>query len=70
MDIAKISYHWDMQGDTSGWYVTARDSSGQIVDDSEKVWFPVEVDEFTAEQSEELTAALAAAFPGVEISAR
>lgn len=47
--------------DNHGTYVTVSED-GEIVSDSEKVSFPVDVD-----QAEDLAAELEAAFPGAEI---
>lgn len=64
-----LSYYWDEQfGVKPGWYVELRDAEGTVEDDSMKVWFPVDVDEFTEDQETELVAALREAFPDAEIS--
>lgn len=66
-----VQYWWDSQDpQNTGWYVRVQDERGQTMDDSMKVWFPVEVEEFSEDQAEELAAALREAFPEAKIEAR
>lgn len=66
----QIQYWWDDQDpQNAGWYAREM-QDGEFRDDSMKVWFPVEVDEYDQDQSEDLAAALAEAFPDAEIVAR
>ncbi|MBA2883070.1 hypothetical protein HNR65_003427 [Desulfosalsimonas propionicica] len=64
-----IYCHWDTQGDTVGWYCEVTEN-GMTVDDSMKAWFPVNVDDFTADQADALEKALVENFPGHEITIR
>ena len=69
--IAKVEYWWDDQDSSNaGWYARTRDENGDERDDSMKVWFPVEVDEYDEDQGDELAEALQEAFPDAEIVAR
>lgn len=66
-----VHYWWDSQDpQNAGWYVRVQDETGRTMDDSMKVWFPVDVEEFGEDQAEELAAALREAFPEAKIEAR
>lgn len=66
-----VQYWWDDQDpQNAGWYVRVQDERGQTMDDSMKVWFPIEVDEFGQGQAEDLAQALREAFPEAKIEAR
>lgn len=66
----KIEYRWDeIDPANPGWYAVSYDASGEVIDDSMKIWWPVDVDEFGADQGDELGAALRKAYPGAEIVA-
>jgi hypothetical protein len=64
-DITRVTYRWDDQdGVGAGWY--CQSFAGCVfVDDSQKVWYPVSVDDY-AEQAE-LVASLKKVFPNAEI---
>ena len=63
--IVRVEYYWDAQpGVDAGWYARTVTACGSHADDSQKIWFPVYVDEFTADDESGLRSALAAAFPG------
>lgn len=65
-----VQYWWDAQDpQNSGWYARVLDERGRETDDSMKVWFPVEVDEFGEDQADELDQALREAFPQAKIEA-
>jgi hypothetical protein len=72
-DVTTLLYHWDDQpGVTPGWYVEAlawdeEESVDRFVDDSMKVWFPVDTDDYDESQEESLVSALREEFPGAEI---
>lgn len=69
-EITRVTYRWDDQpGVEPGWYCESWDGD-RMVDDSQKVWFPVTVDDFGRDQAGELADALREAFPGAEIVAR
>lgn len=69
-DVSRVRYWWDdRQGVEAGWYCETYDADGDLRDDSQKVWFPVSVDEFAHNQADELEAALKEAFPGAELEA-
>lgn len=66
--ITRVGGYWDDQpGVEPGWYLMAFDRDGDMVDDSQKVWFPVTADNFGRGDRKGLTAALREAFPGAEI---
>ena len=64
--VARVTYRWDDQsGVEPGWYCQSYDAEGECLADSQKIWWPIEVDDY--ETAEDLAAALAEAFPGAEI---
>lgn len=70
-DPKTLRLYWDNQaGVEPGWYceVLRRDSEGDLrhEDDSMKVGFSVDLDEFTRDQEDEVRAALLEEFPGAE----
>ena len=67
-DITKITCRWDDQpGVEPGWYCESYDDEGELRDDSQKVWFGVQVDEYTEDDRSGLIAALKEAYPNAEI---
>lgn len=65
--IIKVIAHWDDQDpQNEGWYAMSYDADGER-DDSMKIYFPVNVDDFGPDEADELHDALAEAFPGAEI---
>lgn len=67
--VTRVTYRWDDQpGVEPGWYCESFDSGGPR-DDSQKVWFPVRVDDFGESEGPELAGALQAAFPGADVVA-
>lgn len=67
--ITRVTYRWDDQpGVTPGWYAETWDDR-RIIDDSQKVWFPVTVDDYGHDQEGALRDALCEAFPGADIEA-
>ena len=66
--ITRVTVRWDDQaGVEPGWYCESW-SGRDMIDDSQKIWFPVVVDSFDHDEAEELEAALTEAFPGAEIA--
>lgn len=66
--IATVEYWWDNQDPShAGWYARTRYEDGVEGDDSMKIWFPVEVDQFGEDDGDELAEALQEAFPDAEI---
>jgi hypothetical protein len=67
-NITRVRYYWDAQtGAEGGWYTMGYDADGGEADDSQKVWFPVDVDSYDRSQADDLEAALREAFPDAEI---
>ena len=65
--ITRVTCRWDDQpGVEPGWYCESWNGD-TMIDDSQKVWFPVSVDDYGRDQTGELTAALVEVFPGAEI---
>ena len=63
-----LRYWWDSQyPDNTGWYVEALDSEGQFLCDSQKIWYPVDTDDFGQDEEAELVEALKAEFPDATI---
>jgi hypothetical protein len=54
----QIDLRWD-----NGWYVCVFDESGDVLVDSQKIWFPVDLDEFTLDERKDVIAALSEAYP-------
>lgn len=66
--ITRVTCRWDDQpGVNPGWYCESHDADGRV-DDSQKVWFPVSVDDYGHDEADDLRAALAEAFPAAEIT--
>jgi hypothetical protein len=67
--ITKVTAWWDDPQSPSveaGWYCEGWNGT-QMICDSQKIWFPVDVDVFDEDQVNELQAALREAFPGATI---
>jgi hypothetical protein len=65
--VVRVDCHWDTDGDTEGWYCQALRADGTCVEDSMKMWFPVDVDDFNEHQGDKLARALKRAYRGAEI---
>lgn len=66
--IAEIEYWWDTQdASNAGWYARAFDAAGDIIDDSSKVWWRVDMDEYAEDDLESLGEALRDAYPEAEV---
>jgi hypothetical protein len=66
-EITRVTYRWtDQTGVTPGWYCETW-SGSQMVDESQKVWFPVDVEDFLKEEEAQLVESLREAFPEAEI---
>lgn len=64
----RVVAQWDTQDASNvGWHAIAYDSAGEVVLDSVKILFPVDVDSFGREQASELLTALLDAYPGAEV---
>lgn len=65
--ITAVTVRWDDQaGVEPGWY--AESYAGELVaGDSQKIWFPVRVDDFGEDEADDLAEALREAFPQAEI---
>lgn len=65
-DPVMLKYWWDTADPRNpGWFVeyVGSGSGEHVVEDSMKVWFPVDVDQFGKHQEEDLLYALRSAFP-------
>ena len=68
--ITRVTYRWDDQpGVTPGWYCESW-AGDEMIDDSQKIWFPVDAEDFAQGQAGDLEAALRNAFPSAEIVAQ
>jgi hypothetical protein len=66
-EITKVTCRWDDQpGVQPGWYCETW-IGDTLVDDSQKVWFPVNVDDYGRDETAELKSALREGFPEAEI---
>lgn len=67
--ITRLRCKWDNRpGVEPGWYIETFDGGGNFAGDSQKVWFPVQVDEFGPDQEAALVEALREAFPSSDIT--
>jgi hypothetical protein len=65
-----IRAYWDEQdADNVGWYAMQIDENGTVLDDSQKIWWPVSLD-YERDEAAEVEAALRAEFPGATIEMR
>ena len=63
-----VEYRYDVVDiDNCGWYVARIGANGNVIEDSQKLWFPVDVDGYDDE--DDLAAALREAFPGATVRA-
>ena len=68
IDAHTLTVYWDAHDRAQpGWYIEVRDESGDIVVDSMKIWFPVEVDWYGEDDKADLVADLREAYPGATI---
>lgn len=66
-EITKVTVRWDDQaGVEPGWYCESW-AGETMIDDSQKVWFPVQVDSFGQDERSDLIVALKEAFPAAKI---
>lgn len=66
-DVTRVTYRWDDQpGIDAGWYCQSFEGN-EYMDDSQKVWFPVSVDDYGEDEAGEMVEALQEAFPNAEI---
>ena len=65
-----ITAHWDTQGDTYGWYAIREREDGSCIDDSVKVWWPVDLDDYTEDDSAAVESALRTEWPDATIEVR
>ena len=66
-DITRVECRWDDQDcNNEGWYCETW-CEDEFCDDSQKIWFPVQVDEFDGADGKQLREALAEAFRNAEI---
>ena len=73
MNSKQIYYMWDTTDpQNEGWYfeVLQMNSDGysEVVDDSQKIWCPVDTEDFGAHQEAELVEAILDAYPGYTVS--
>ena len=67
-NIRKIEMRWDVPGfDNDAWYAAAYDANGNLVDDSEKVGFEVDVESYGVSEQEEVISELQRYYPLAEI---
>lgn len=67
IDVTRVTYRWDDQpGVEEGWYCQSF-TGGKFMGDSQKVWFPVDVNDYDEDEEDELVEALQEAYPGAEI---
>lgn len=69
--VVKVEAFWDAQDpENEGWYARTYRADGYEGDDSQKISFPVDLDGYARDDRDEVHAALAEAFPGVEVEVR
>lgn len=52
----------------TGWYGEVRNEQGDVIDDTMKVWFLVDVDQYGRQEGYALQEALEQAYPGYQIT--
>ena len=68
IDAHTLTVYWDSHDRAHpGWYVEVRDGYGDIIVDSLKIWFALEVDWYGENQEVELIADLREAYFGATI---
>ena len=66
-DVTRVTYKWDDRpGVEAGWYCQSFEG-GKFMDDSQKVWFPIDTDNYDEDEEDELVEALQEAYPNAEI---
>jgi hypothetical protein len=66
-EITRVVCRWDdTPGISPSWYCQSW-IGGELIDDSQKVWFPVNVDCFLHSEDKELKGVLSEAFPNAAI---
>jgi hypothetical protein len=70
MNISTIEYYWDDQeGVTPGWFARAKNNENEVVTDSMKIGFPLDLELYDHNEENELMDALKDEFPEAEIVA-
>lgn len=63
-----VAYWWAAKDpDNPGWYAVGKNAIGEVVDDSEKIWFRVDVRSFDQHGVSELYDALSDAYPDADV---
>jgi hypothetical protein len=66
-EITHVTVRWDDQaGVEPGWYCESF-VGRELIDDSQKIWFPVQVDNYSRDEFSGLKQALQEEFPNAEI---
>lgn len=66
-EITRVTVRWDEQeGCEPGWYCQSW-AGKEYRDDSQKIWWPIDTDEYAETDAEDLADALQDAFPNAEI---
>ncbi len=66
-DVTRVTYRWDDRpGVEAGWYCQSFEGF-RFMDDSQKVWFLIDVDDYDEDEEDELVEALQEAYPNAEI---
>jgi len=66
-DVTRVTYRWDDRpGVEAGWYCQSFEGA-KFMDDSQKVWFLVDVDDYDEDEEDALVEALQEAYPSAEI---
>jgi hypothetical protein len=59
----KVNARYEKYGDTEGWYIKIISPEGEIIDDSRKAGFPIDVESFGEDDPEDIYDALREEFP-------
>jgi hypothetical protein len=63
----KVSAHYDKYDDNEGWYIKIFSPEGEVIDDSRKVGFPIDVESFGEDDLEDIYDALREEYPDAVI---
>ncbi len=64
----KVTARYEKYGNNEGWYIKIVNPEGDIIDDSRKIGFPIDVESFGEDDPEDIYDALREEYPDAIIS--
>ncbi len=64
----KVNARFEKNGDNEGWYIKIINPEGEIIDDSRKAGFPIDVESFGEDDPEDIYDALREEYPDAIIN--